>query len=229
MRCSYGAPCAGILCQAFGVCRRIVPTLALMAASGCGDSDSAAGTSVTADGQKQFFQLLRESGFEATFQHVPFAVEMAGYSDLVILGEIERLEPGGIVDGARSSVAKTRVLQTIKGEAAGSAVYIELVHGPNTSAEELNTALPVPAGLWFLQHFERVFTSPTDEGRGELGLPSGEALLGPASNQGLVMEEHDALVQPLEPDRDQWFVDIEDYASLQEMVDFVAEEASKME
>ena len=187
---------------------------------GCVSSDSGARdpeSPISVIPEQNFFELL-SAGYNVDYTLTQTPDELAGYSDLVLVGEIAELEEGGTVGGAHSSVARVEGLQMVKGSHEAPVVYVELLHSPTVSTEELQAALPVPAGLWFLQDSADVVApSSLDQNRG-MGVPAGERLMGPASRQGFVIDDGEELSQPLEPHREAWFSNLHEYSSLADLI-----------
>ena len=196
---------------------RVVAAACLLGCSSSDSGDQDLETPIPVKPEQDFFERLSD-GYDVTYTLAQTAEELAGYSDLVLVGEIMALEEGGTVGGAHSSIARVEGLQMVKGTHEAPVVYVELLHAPIVSIEELRAALPVPAGLWFLQDSADVVgPSSLDEDRG-MGVPPGERLMGPASRQGFVIDDGSGLAQPLEPHRDAWFSNLQEYSSLEELI-----------
>jgi hypothetical protein len=145
------------------------------------------------------------------------AADLSRLAQLVLAGKMMGIQEGGIVGGASSSVVQVEAQAWVKGSSAPR-VYVELLHSPAVKTMDLEEVLPSGRGLWFLQAAtDAQGPSPLDEGRGQKGLPPSESLLGPASPQGLVMACEGMLLQPLEPDHESWFTDLNSYASLEDL------------
>lgn len=167
------------------------------------------------------FASLLVDGAHINYQTLPSVTNLVEYCQLVVVGPIAQLERGGTVAEFSTTVARVTVEEVLLGEPL-TEVYVELAHPSRVVTQDLRDVQPTARALWLLQPALEAWSSPSDEGRGELGVPDGELLHAPASPQGVVMEgAPDGLIQPLEPDSGLWLSEVHAYDSIDDLVDHV--------
>ena len=120
------------------------------------------------------------------YQVLETTAELAALCELVVVGPMSEILPGGRAIGLGTSLLVVRDYAPVKGDASGP-LYIELLHSPLVTTEELAAMLPRAQGMWLLQDQVTAPRASDDHDRRK-SLPAGERLWSPASPQALVLE-----------------------------------------